>query len=144
MVSPVQKKTKTFAVNELFSHSHLLLISIYSQLFIFLSFIFYQLWWHKYRIKTTTKTYLLKELVHMIMHREVKLCYKHSVAKTYWVLEIFLLNCGKCFLKLTNLISIVLDGLNFYKTCFLVRRQKSTFGVSIFLPDAKKESLNCQ
>ena len=46
--------------------------------------------------------------------------------------------------EIKNLISIVLDGVSFYKTCFLVRRQKSTFGVSIFLPDAKKESLNFQ
>ena len=66
-----------------------------------------------------TKNSLLNELPDMNVHREVNVRHKRtSVPRNHWVLHIFLRNCAKRFMKLTNLICLVLDGVSFYKKCF--------------------------
>ena len=63
-----------------------------------------------------TKNSLLNELLDMTVHKEVNVCHKRiNVARKTLILHIFLQNCAKRFLKLTNLIYLVLDGVNFYK-----------------------------
>ena len=64
-----------------------------------------------------TKNSLRNELPDMNLRREVNLRHKcMSVArKTLIFGYIVLRNCGKRFMKLTNLICLVLDGVSFYK-----------------------------
>ena len=81
-----------------------------------------------------TKNSLFNEFLDMSFHREVNVRHKRiSVARKT------LRNCAKRFLKITNLICLVLDGVTFYKKCFLGWKVKPYIQRIKFSKDEKEK-----